>query len=649
MIPSLFFANPWGLAALAAVPALVAIHFLQERSRRVRTATLFLLERAAPLPTGGMRLEKFRNSLPFWMQLLAILALTWLLADPRWVRSDSRQTVVVVLDSSASMEAFRVPTVNLIAKRLSSWDALASRTDWHLLETGPGRPPLYAGRSLTELLDAAKGWRPVLGTHDFSASLAIATALVPGDAGVVILVTDRPTPLPGGVAVLSAGEPFENVGFSGGDVDRADEHFVWRALVTNHGDTPQEREFSAGIVSDTGTPVIPGQSKPIRLEPRQSRTIEGPWPEGAKRVVLALSEDRFGLDDALPLVRPVPRIVRVAITIRGPTADLLGRMVRATDGVEIVTDPATADLIISWLDPSADTDGIQVAVTDDDPAGDEAGDTPVIPSLGDGITQTRNAGRIDERTPSRQPAAYDPAWVTAEDHPLVRDLGWGGLMSGPVGDVTPTPVDEPLLWKSGRPLALVRSKTLPGGRRVQHLVMNFDVAGSTAARSPGVVVLVQRFIDRIRAKIERPWADNFETGQSIDMPPGLAGSTAGRGMMTVANIDGDLSPAPSPFRGRAPWGPGFFTVSASGEPSSSTPVVTGATHFADSRESDFRKAAPADTLEAIRMEQAIKQSIEDPWAPLWLGIAIGALLVAWVWRTANARVADSDFALHPVV
>ena len=36
---SLFFANPWGLLALAAVPVLVGIHWLQERSRRVRAST----------------------------------------------------------------------------------------------------------------------------------------------------------------------------------------------------------------------------------------------------------------------------------------------------------------------------------------------------------------------------------------------------------------------------------------------------------------------------------------------------------------------------------------------------------------------------------------------------------------------------------
>jgi hypothetical protein len=71
-------------------------------------------------------------------------------------------------------------------------------------------------------------------------------------------------------------------------------------------------------------------------------------------------------------------------------------------------------------------------------------------------------------------------------------------------------------------------------------------------------------------------------------------------------------------------------------------VVRGAAQFADSRESDFRKASPVDTLEAIRMEVALKQSIADPWAPLWAGVAMGALLVAWAWRGARVRIQGDD-------
>lgn len=620
-MPSLFFANPWGLLALAAVPALVVIHFLQERSRRVRSSTLFLLERAAPLPTGGMRLERFRNSLPFWMQLVAILAISWLLADPRWVQSNSRQTVVVVLDSSVSMEAFRPATRLLLEKRLASWDAIASRTDWHLLETGPGRPPLYAGRDLKELLVATDGWRPTLGTHDPGMALALAETLVPGDAGVVILVTDRSAGVPGGVAVLSAGEPFDNAGFSGGDVAHDGAKLAWRSIVTNHGDRPQTRALSARVIDESGKAVAIGQPQSIQLEPGQSRTIQGPWPDGAEHMVLGLAEDRFRIDDTLPLVRPVPRTVKVAITTQGPTADLFSRMTKALAGVELLTQKDAPDVIIGRFDPAVETDGIQIAV---------AG-----ASEGDESSASPNA-------PQKKPTAYDPTWVAAEDHPLTRDLGWGGLMSGAASDLALSAADEPLLWKGGKALVFVRSTVLPGGRRIQNLVLNFDVTGSTAARSPALVVLMQRFIDRIRTRIERPWVDNFETGQAIDIPQSVADGPAGRAMMNVTSLEESPSSTQGPFRGRAPATPGFFSVSRAPHVSQTPAIVRGAAHFADCRESDFRGAAPVDGLEAIRMTQAIKQSIADPWAPLWAGIAVGALLVAWGWRGAKARSGTAD-------
>lgn len=619
----IFFANPWGLLALAALPAIVAIHFLQEQSRRVRASTLFLLERAAPLPAGGIRLEKFRNSLPFWMQLLAALALTWLLADPRWIAKESRQTVAVVLDSSASMQAVRQETLDLLARRLGSWDAVAARTDWHLLETGPGRPPLYAGRRLPEALAAARAWRPTLGSHDFAESLAIAGTLVPPGAGAVILVTDRPTEVPGGVGLLSAGAAFDNVGFSGGDVERTGDGVAWRVLVTNHGVTQQERALTAVSTAAGGAPVPLGSPEVIRLAPGQSRTLQGAWPADAERLVLSLAGDRFGCDDLLPLVRPVPRTVKVAVTIGGPTGDLLDRLVRAADGVEIVADPAVADLVVGRFDPAATTDGIQVA----------AGDLPT--ATADAEPTTAEAAATSQQP--GPPAAYDPAWVAAEDTALVRDLGWGGLLSGPAGNLGLTAADEPLVWKGGRPLVFVRTMGLPGGRTAQWLVLNFDVAGSTASRVPAVVVLVQRFIDRIRTRIPRPWADNFETGQALDLPDAVLDAPAGRVTLAVEPVAGAAA-GPAPFRGRAPREPAFFTVAAAaGADAPPARLVTGASQFADSREGDFRTAAPLDTLEAIRMELAVKQSVADPWAPLWLGIAIAALLIAWGWKGRGRR------------
>lgn len=601
---SFFFANPWGLLALGAIPAIVLIHFLQEQSRRVRTSTLFLLEHARPTSEEGFRIERFQNSLPFWMQILAACALAWLLADPRWVHAEPRQTVAVVLDSSASMQAFREDTLAALAARLRAWEAAADRTDWHLLETGPRRPPLYAGRSLTELLAAAEArWQPVLGDHAFSDSLVAARALVPAGAGGVVLVSDRDVDVPADVAVLSVATPIDNVGFSGVGVDQAEGVATWRVLITNHSDVPQSRNLTlraagtAGLAD--GEPLAPPQ--PIELAAGQSRSFSAAWPaDDPDRLVLTLSEDAFPLDDSLPLVKPVLRQVRLANRLSGPVGDLLGKMLAAAGGVVVVDDTAQADLVIDQLGSEPATDAILVATgtadvarADDDPSADGAIEAP----------------------PAKP--ALDPAWVAAEDHPLVRDLSWGSLLSGPAGGMPLSAADTPLLWKDGRPLAFLRTTPRADGRRSRSLVLNWDLAGSTADRTAAVVVMLARFVEQVREQLPSSWAANVETGQAITLP--------GRRQT------------------RAPEMPGFFEVPLAAPPMASTtpsgdgdaaprPMLTAAAHFADARECDLRGASPQDTLDAIRMERIVKRSVEDPWAPLWVAVAAAALLVAWSWR-----------------
>src|SRR3954471_11213153 len=78
-----FFANPWGLLGLLAIPAILVIHMLREKSRRVRVSTLFLLPPLLPRTPHGRAIHFLQNSIPLWLQLLSALLATWLLADPR--------------------------------------------------------------------------------------------------------------------------------------------------------------------------------------------------------------------------------------------------------------------------------------------------------------------------------------------------------------------------------------------------------------------------------------------------------------------------------------------------------------------------------------------------------------------------------------
>lgn len=601
------FANPWGLAALAAVPALVAIHCLRRRSRQVRASTLFLLDHAAPRPTGGTRLDRFRHSLPFWMQLLAILAATWLLAEPRWIRADARQTVSVVLDGSASMAAGLDDTKQALARALRGVERGAARTDWRLLETGPRRAPLHAGDRLDGLLEALDDWRPTQGSHDFRPTLAVASSLAPAGSGLVVLVTDRPVEVPPGVALFSVGRRIDNVGIAGADYLVADGEAAatagpgtrWRALVTNHGATAAERSLE---VLAGGAEGLPGAAAaaPLRLslEPGATEAVEGPWPAGAARLLLRLDADRFPLDDRAPLVLPKPRRVRVAVREGTPAGEWLARIVAAAGEVVPAGDVAAADMVVEVAGTEGTLPAVQIAPAPEDDAGAAAG--------------------------------LDPEPPAATDEALVRDLAWAGLLTGPSRIASADAGDEVLLWKGPRPLVLVRTTIRPDGTVRRALVLGFDPQGTSAERLPALVVLLARWVERVRdgidpAGADRGWAANVETDQAIPLP-------ARPLRIEVTPTAEGAAAREEPFARRAPRETSFFTI----RDGDGAPLVSGAALGLDPREGDFRDAAAIDTLTGLERERALVQSVADPWAPGWIALVAAALLAAWARSTAGA-------------
>ncbi len=624
-------ANPWGFLALAAVPLLVAIHSLRQRSRRVVTSTLFLLEHAGPLPTGGIRLKRFRQAVPFWMQILASLALTWLLVEPRFIRADSRQTVAVVLDSSASMAAFRAPTIAALERTLERLGAVAGHTDWHLLETGPRRPPLHAGETLAGLLGALTAWQPTLGTHDFGGALAVAQALAPADRGAVILVTDRDVAVPPGVALLSVGTSLDNTGFVGADVSAdaapdassGDPSPRWRTIVANRGQLPSRRQLTILTGPAAGLPTA-RQPAPIDIDlaPGETKTLTGAWPAGAERVLLEIGPDRFPLDDWIALARPEPRRVRVAIRAGTPGGEVLGRMLAAATFVETVAEADSADLVVEPFGTAGTGAAVQVAAA--------APATPAAEEAADGANSTSDETGAAPAPP--RPMVLDPAPLSVEDHPLVRDLAWNGFLSGPAGPITPGEGDEPLVWKGARPLVLLRNRIAENGTVSELLLINVDLDGSTAARTPALVVLLERFVERVRGRIERPWAGTFQAEEEIPLPAIVATLVVEPLARPTAEPSTAPGPRSRPFRGRAPADAGFFAVARGDDEASAPPLLHGATQQADPRESDFRTAGPADTVDGVRLELARRQSVADPFLPGWLALVAAALLVAWGWK-----------------
>jgi hypothetical protein len=561
---NLFFANPAaGAWALLGIPAVLAIHFLQTPSRPRLVSTLFLLERLEPKSASGRRLERLRQSLPLWLQLLAVLIVAWLLAQPRWLRKDSSQTVLVLLDSSASMRAFQKPLQEIVPARLRSLASAAAQTEWLLLETDPAAERLYSGGNLQELEAVLKKWKPNLGEHDFQPALRSALSLV-NRRGTVLFVSDHEIPVPAGVELLAIGHPLENLGFSGARVTETN----WEALVTNFGSN--SRRASWHMETPEGAKI--GEDRPIELPPGGTETLRAGFPKstgstgstmGALRLVL--SPDEFTLDNTLPLVRPEPKQVRVEV--------------------------AGADRIGPWLDPFFRSEKA-LERTKSAPAGQSSSQTPHLrmepvnfgqPLPGD----PKQASLLFLKEPVPTSALVKGICVTEKD-PLMDGLSWEGLVLSGTSRLERGPADTVLLWMDDRPLIL---------RRNRQLVFGFDVALSNAPRMPAFVLFLHRFVDLVRAEIKAPEAANFETNQLLE--PSQRANTG-------------LS--------RTPSEPGFFEA---GDP---TAKLRGAAHFADPRESDFKQAASVDHIEALAKQRKEGHAEQDAFIPIWI-LLLGVLMV----------------------
>src|SRR5690348_7925138 len=103
MLPLLTY--PLALAALAAVPALVAIYLLRNRFRRQPVSSLMLWRDAREAREGGTKIRRLYTPLAFFLELAALVLLALAATDPQVRMSQGTRPLVVVLDDSFSMTA----------------------------------------------------------------------------------------------------------------------------------------------------------------------------------------------------------------------------------------------------------------------------------------------------------------------------------------------------------------------------------------------------------------------------------------------------------------------------------------------------------------------------------------------------------------
>ncbi len=572
-----FFSNPAGLWALLGLPAILAIHMLQQKSRQHVISTLFLLEAASRVSEAGRKIDRVRQSLPMWLQLLAVLCLAWVLADPRWLRQGSVQQVIVVMDSTASMGAFREDAIAGLQNYAGRLSRTAHRTEWLVAESDRSLPSLYQGDDTAEMLDAVRqDWKPLSAAMD---PVPVFRGLGGAADAVRIFVTDHGMVVPDGVRVLSAGAPEANVGIAGMNVSEDS----YEATVVNFSTEPARRQWWV----ETGE----GRSQPqeLTLGPQQMKTVTGAFQGDA--MTLVIEGDALNVDDRATFVRPLPRPLHLAMLadreFLNPLAATLENVVdQPADGV--------ATLLVATVD---------------------------------GMAQFEGSGIFFRSEPDSGEAANVLAQIVAADHALMRDLNWSGLMVRRLSAESAQPPEnaQVLLWAGQQPLAWMEESGA-----VKKLVLDFDPQRSNAPAQPAFALLLHRFAEIVRAGGSAMVRWNFEPRESL----GLSARDAAVSV-TLSNADGVLQEVPghqAPLL-RAPREPGFFEVTGDG-----VMLISGAVHFADAREMDLQNAGELDELAGLDSQLMDAQSERDGYAVLWLFAAGGMMAGAW-WASRERRVA----------
>ena len=580
------FVNPAGLWALLGIPAVLLIHFLQRKAQSFPVSTLFLLEKTHREANIGRKFDRLTNSIPLWMQLLAVLLITWLMTEPRFPMERSTQRIAIVLDSSASMSVSKEFIITSLAEQLPPLKGFASDVEYTVLESIPGKPRIYAGKSTEDLLAALKAWQPLAPLTDPTLALRLARSLVSRD-GIVLFVTDTPVEgMPFDARLLAAGKKIGNCGFTGVAFDEKDGTLFRRATLQNYADEEITRTWQL----DSGN----GQLSPprsITLEPRSLLTLQANFPSKSERIKLILSADQFPLDDTLHLVRPNPK--QLFLSTAAPLEALSKKILRSIENMQPVGTQA-ADLSLISYDPL----------------------DPVL-AEGNAVIFSNDA---------TQGGHYLAGGLIATQHPLMNGINWQSLLIRETISLEIRANDEVLLRQAERPLILLRNA--PGTAiqaASQQLLFNFDPRLSNIDTQPALIVCLLRFAEQIRSKKIAKSQENWECGQPINIA--IKPSTAA---LFLDRLDAQgktlasqsIAPNQPLF---APAEPGFYQVRQGEEI-----LVTSAAYFADTREADFSLCASENQLTDAQTNTVQAHSSGDPFYHYWIILLLLLLIASWI-------------------
>ena len=618
----MYFANPWGLLALAAIPAIIVIHLYHRRFPPLVIAGLHLWTSETRQNLGGRRREKLPLSASLILELLAALLLAIVLAEPHFGGMTSAVHQVAILDSSASMAA--TPPGNAASFRDAAIEELERRARnlprgsvVTLIVTG-NRPAMLAGPAIPWQDAKARldEWRPHSPRHSFEPAWDLGLQLVEQDGQLLFLTdhlpdepaaSDRPqgaSMVPEKMECISVGRRLDNLAISAArwtfDAASGKGHVFIR--VQNHSRKPMSFE----LLGRSGESIL--FRRPGTLAEQAAASFDADVPGGLGRLAVELTaaDDGLALDNRVELIEPQVRTVTVAVSL--PQAE-------APRGVRKVLDSLP---------------GVQY--------GDAASAQIVFAS----------AGALPQSNVRRWWAGIGPISTAQADLEAAKDL------------VGPYTIDkrQPLLdgvilggvvWGGVQPVAydatpLVSSGNLPlvarlNGTRTVGFLFNIDLARSNLAESPDWPILLANLIELRRDALPGLTRWNYRLGEDVRFRlfEGEGDASASAGQLTLRHVDQSQSGGANPGKSKAISKTSVVELPVLDE-AGVYEIADGedlvgrfAVNFFDAAESDLRNLVPG-RREARGNASGGSISVDSPYS--WLIFAlvtviVGAVMADW--------------------
>jgi hypothetical protein len=493
------FANPLGLLALLAVPAVVGLHLYRRRYTPQPVAALFLWAEATDTPAAGRVRQPLVKSPSFWCEFLAALLAALAFAGPRAFDTELPHRVVVI-DGSASMAAADSDGASAWSRARSFLEqelgSLPARARVTLVASGP-RPVTLAGPAAwrDEALAALATFEPGYASHDLATALDLGRGLA-GDADV-LLATDTPTPRGPGIAVHAFGRAVENSALvAARRTERDDGSEEVRATVAHFGRAPASTRLELVDARD-GTVLA---EAPLELAAGEVRELAFAHEGVDVALELRLAGDGLSVDDVAFLAPALPRPVRVSVSadaerlrtlmLASRTATVADRLVAVAPAVELVDAAAEADLVL-------DLDGAAGVRAD----------------AGTWVLRVR---------PPAAPVAWVGPFLVERRHPLLVgvELATVAWVGDDTGDVDGAPI------VSAGSAVLVAERSSDGGREV---TVNADLSVGTFVRTPDWPIMLANLVEWRRAALPGPREHDVVVGEELWVGAAQGGTWTLRG------------------------------------------------------------------------------------------------------------------------